>query len=115
MSFKPVPEVGKTYNCFDDGKIRESRRYELTVKKVIPFAEIDMATKCYWIEQVADTDWLLAQKTDFFIISESSQPGMEECEISVRDIYGGWFGIGDWFGMGRLDVEGKLWESYQNG
>ena len=23
-----IPKIGKTYNCFDDGKIRESRRYE---------------------------------------------------------------------------------------
>ena len=31
----PVPEIGKTYKFYDDGKIRQSRQYNATVKRII--------------------------------------------------------------------------------
>ena len=36
-----LPEIGKTYNCFDDGKIRESRMYQVTIDEIIPFEKAD--------------------------------------------------------------------------
>ena len=32
---KPVPEVGKRYHCFDDGKVRFSRHFIITVDEVL--------------------------------------------------------------------------------
>ena len=34
---QPVPEVGKEYHIFDDGKVRPSRHYIAKVVEVIPF------------------------------------------------------------------------------
>ena len=37
---KEIPVIGKTYNYFDDGKIKESRRSQVVVMDVIPFGEL---------------------------------------------------------------------------
>ena len=39
-------ELNKTYDYFDDGKIRESRRLPVTIREIIPFSEIDSETLC---------------------------------------------------------------------
>ena len=36
-----VPVLGQTYNYFDDGKIKPSRRMEVVITEIIPFNEID--------------------------------------------------------------------------
>ncbi len=38
---KNIPEIGKTYNCFDDGKISKSRMYQVTITEIIPFEKAD--------------------------------------------------------------------------
>ena len=42
------PVLGQTYNYFDDGKIRPSRRMEVVITEIIPFSEIDLETLNYW-------------------------------------------------------------------
>ena len=49
---KQIPEVGITYNCFDDGKISHGRLYTVDVVEVIPFNEIDKKTLKEWKKQV---------------------------------------------------------------
>jgi hypothetical protein len=105
---KGVPEIGKTYNCFDDGKITNSRLYTVDVKKVVAFDEIDKETKGNWIEQVQQCHWLYAEKTDYFIKTENGEKGDA---VFVRTKCGGWFSLGNFINSGRLDIYGKLTET----
>ena len=100
-----IPKINRTYNCFDDGKISESRKYEVTIKEIVPFNNIDKETLKYWIEHVKDCYWLYKTETDFFIKTKNCD---NEEEIFVRTIDDGWFSIGGFLGCGRLDVDGKL-------
>lgn len=102
---KPIPEIGKTYNCFDDGKIRHSRLYTVDVKEVISFDKIDNETLNEWKEQVEQCYWLFAKETDYFIKTENGEDGNA---IFVRTLDGGWFSIGGFMNSGRLDVDGEL-------
>lgn len=36
---QPLPEIGKEYHIFDDGKIRESRHYMCKIIEIIPFKD----------------------------------------------------------------------------
>ena len=105
-----IPEVGKTYDCFDDGKIKESRKYQVTIDCVVSFDRIDPKTLKNWKEQVENCHWLYAKETDYFVFATSNQDGQDEQECFVRTVDGDWFGIGKWFGMGALDVDGSKWE-----
>lgn len=106
----PVPEVGKKYHCFDDGKIRFSRHYIVEISEVLGFCAFK---KKYpelfheYTEQLKSTYWLYAKSTDFFVISEhGADRGME---IFVRMKEGGWFSIGGFMNSSELDVTGELW------
>ena len=48
------PVLGQTYNYFDDGKIRPSRRMEVVITEIIPFNEIDAETLESWKEEVEE-------------------------------------------------------------
>ena len=69
---KELPVIGKTYNCFDDGKIRESRKYEVTITDIIPFKKADEETLKLWEEEGLSCDWLF-KETDYFIKFESTE------------------------------------------
>lgn len=106
----PVPEVGKKYHCFDDGKIRFSRHYIVEVSEVIGYCAFkkkypvlfknytSLVKRCYW---------LYAKSTDFFVVCEKGENG--ELAVFVRMKDGGWFSIGDFINSGELDVTGELW------
>lgn len=96
-------EVNKTYNCFDDGKIRESRMYQVEVFDIIPFDKINKDILYQWEIEKKDCDWLYAEKTDFFIKTWNG----EELEYFVRTKDNGWFSLG-FINSGRLDVDGSL-------
>ena len=104
---KGVPEIGKTYNCFDDGKITNSRLYTVDVKEVVAFDEIDKETKDNWLEQVEQCHWLFAKKNDYFIKTENGEKGDA---VFVSTTCGGWFSIGSFMNSGRLDIDGTLTE-----
>ena len=99
---KQVPQIGKTYNCFDDGKISHSRLYTVDVVDVIPFGKIDKDTLNEWKEQVEECGWLFAKETDYFIKTANSESSF------VRTLNGGWFSTGQFMNSGRLDVDGEL-------
>ncbi len=102
---QPVPEVGKEYHAFDDGKIRPSRLEVVKILEVIPFKECwDFALLSNWTEEVTECYWLYAQETDYFVKAEYD----DETAYFVRTKDGGWFSLG-WFGS-RLDVDGSLYE-----
>ena len=100
---KEVPILNRVYNVFDDGKVSESRRYEVTVKEIIPFKEIDRDTLEQWNEEVKECDFLYEKETDFFIKSWNG----DDTETFVRTKDGGWFSMG-YLCSGRLDIDGTL-------
>ena len=134
---KSVPEVGKEYHFFDDGKIRRSRHYIATIKRIITKEEAksiifklteyfndddyyDYKSSLYdiWQSEIERYDWIIAKDTDYIV--EASIPEYDDNLIYfVRTKDGGWFSMNiqsDWQG-GRLDIDGKLYESlleYEN-
>jgi len=102
------PVLGKTYNYFDDGKIKLSRRAEVVITDIIPFNEIDKETLNDWKQEVKDCYWLYAKETDFFVKADLKVSDNQiEKIIFVRTIKNnGWFSLG-WWG-GRLDIDGSL-------
>lgn len=104
---QPVPEVGKEYHIFDDGKIRPSRHAIATIAEVIPFKDCtDNALMSTWAEEVTECYWLYANETDYFIKATTTFDS--EPLYFVRTTDGGWFSLG-WFGA-RLDIDGSLYE-----
>ena len=102
-------ELNKTYDYFDNGKIKESRRMPVTITEIIPFDKIDKETLLLWKEEVEECHWLYAKETDFFIKADLKVfDDKIEKIIFVRTINknDGWFSL-DWWG-GRLDVDGSL-------
>jgi len=104
---KPNIQIGKTYNAFDDGKVKESRRYEVIIKEIIPFNDIDMDTFKIWNNESKECDWLYAETTDYFIIADNGEEENNGKEVFVRTKDGGWFSMG-FLNSGRLDVDGSL-------
>ena len=98
-----IPTLNKTYKCFDDGKVNFSRMYEVIVKEIVPFNEIDKDTLEQWLYEVNNCDWLYEKETDFFIKTWNGS----DTETFVRTKNGGWFSMG-FLSSGRLDIDGSL-------
>lgn len=107
---KNLPEIGKIYNCFDDGKIRESRMYQITITKIIPFEKASKKILKIWQEEGLSSYWLF-KETDYFIKFTSTESKDEPNGIFARTKDGGWFGLGNYWNSGRLDIDGTLTES----
>ena len=108
---QPVPEVGKEYHIFDDGKIKPSRHYIAKVIEIIPALQsAGLYPELYdaWQRELADYDWLFAVDTDYFIKAETTAPTYEQYQYFVRTVDGGWFSMGWW--ASRLDIDGSLYE-----
>lgn len=101
---QPVPEVGKEYHVFDDGKIKPSRHSIVTITEVIPFKECDdNKLVSDWAEEITECYWLYANETDYFVKGKYD----DEEGVFVRTTDGGWFSLG-FFGA-RLDIDGSLY------
>ena len=108
---QPVPEVGKKYHCFDDGKIRFSRHYIVEISEILGYCAFrkkypelfknytSLVKRCYW---------LYAKSTDFFVVCEHGEDNGLEVFVRTKD--GGWFSIGGFMNSGELDVTGNLWK-----
>ena len=103
----PIPEIGKCYNCFDDGKIKESRLYKTTVVQIIPFNDIDAPTLAVWKNSVEQYSWLFNKTNDYFIMCSGDENGPE---IFVRTIHNEWYSLESPNKVlsGVLDVDGTL-------
>jgi hypothetical protein len=109
---KPIPEVGKKYHCFDDGKITFSRHYIVEVTEVLPYMAFKRKYQelfSQYMEVSRESYWLFSRSTDRFIVSKSGEDN--GTAVFVRTKQGGWFSIGDWFNSGILDVTGGLWNN----
>ena len=128
-NLKPIPEVGKFYHFWDDGKTSSSRHYICRVEELIKTKdaknimvgisewdfenkkEILVAKSLYdhWKFQVKNHDWLYADETDYFV--RISCPHYDEYDLyAVRTKYGGWFTLDIQSWCGELDVDGKKYE-----
>ena len=139
-----IPEVGKTYKFYDDGKISHSRQYDATVLQIVTEEESkeimfdiggDNEVSLYDIYQIEVDNhlqganskvisggsmeegkpWLYARSTDFLI--ECSIPDYDEHNIwFVRTINGEWFSleIQSFWQTGKLDVDGHLTKQLNN-
>lgn len=109
---KPVPEVGKKYHCFDDGKIRFSRHFIIQVDEVLGYIQFK---KKYpkeferYVEEVKRCYWLYSTHSDKFIITHKGEN--DELGVYVRTKQGGWFGAGTWWNSAVLDATGELWDN----
>ena len=128
---KPLPEVGKEYHFFDDGKVSANRHYICKVERVITPEEANgigvvvpeynfetgenepCLTTLYehYLSQMESHDWLYSPETDYFI--EASCPTYDKDKLwFVRTLDGGWFSMNiqsSWQG-GRLDVDGTIFD-----
>jgi len=104
-----LPIVCKTYNYFDDGKIKESRKMEVVITEIVPFDQIDQFTLDIWEMEVKQCPWLYSENTDYFIKADLKlSDGTIEKIVFVR-ITNGWFSMGWW--SGRLGIDGLLTDS----
>jgi hypothetical protein len=131
-----IPQIGKTYKFYDDGKA--SREYDAIVTKIVSkddaktimfkaYLDEDNELSTYydneldneytfekslfdiWRDEVKNTDWLLAENTDYLI--ECSIPDYDKYPIwFVRTRTNDWFSLNiqsDWQG-GLLDTDGMM-------
>lgn len=111
---QPVPEVGKEYHIFDDGKVRLSRHSICRICKVIPFDECnDLELLEAWNDEVLRAHWLFSPETDYFVNGAvKKEDGVFEIHHFVRTLDGGWFSIDypkSWTAS-RLDIDGSLFK-----
>ncbi len=128
---KNIPEIGKQYHFFDDGKISPSRHFIATVEEIIPIEETknivlktiigtftekteftEMPLYDIWSIEVMGHPWIYAPETDYII--KCSIPNYDNDPIYfIRTRDGGWFSIDITSGWqaGRLDIDGKLFEN----
>lgn len=110
MKKQELPEIDKIYNCFDDGKIRKSRMYQVKITEIIPFEKADSELLQLWEEEGLPCYWLF-EETDYFIKFISTESEDESNGVFARTKDGGWFGLGNFWNCGRLDIDGKLTET----
>ena len=110
---KPIPQVGKRYHCFDDGKITFSRHYIVKVSEVLghmAFKKKYPELFNIWREQSKDHYWLYSRSSDKFVITKNDDS--EYTEVFVRTKQGGWFSFSESFLCGgKLDVTSEVDES----
>ena len=112
---KPIPEVGKKYHCFDDGKITFSRHFIIQVDEVLGHQQFKKRYpnefKAYR-KAVKGHYWLYSTHSDKFIITHKGEN--DELGVYVRTKQGEWFGIGDLWNSAVLDVTRELWDGLVN-
>ena len=109
---QPVPEVGKEYHIFNDGKISPSRHSIITVTEVVPFEDCkDEKLLDCWRDEVESCYWLYATETDYFVKGTFEDGENTDCWF-VRTTDGGWFSLDylTWFTASRLDIDGSLYK-----
>lgn len=131
---KTIPEVGKEYHFWDDGKSSPARHYICKCEGVIPYKEaknIVFELKDYpdpkncelfipykvslheiWKRESGHCYWLFAEDTDYFV--EISCPNYDNNNLwAARTKDGGWFTMdvqSSWQG-GEIDVTGEKFNS----
>ena len=102
-----LPIIGQEYDCYDDGKMWESRKYKVVIKEILPIKDANCDLKNQWIYAKKCRDWLFATKTDYLIVADDYEREEVTKQIFARTIDGGWFGVGAYFNSGRLVLNNK--------
>lgn len=98
-----LPKIGEKTYSYDDGKIRLSREFKVTIKSIIPFNEASEELLKMWKEEVNECYWLYSSETDYFIEAINVE---DESVWYCRTMNGDWFSFnGDLLlGSGLLDT-----------
>lgn len=116
------PEIGKTYDVYDDGKVRESRRFQ-----VIPYAIEKLEAN-----PVADLIADYIENDDFYYLGDGKLGNIYKLDVVYCKLVEGdterigveklafmldknfdWFGIGSFSWEGLLDIDGTLTKNLQ--
>ena len=126
-----LPEIGKDYYVYDDGKIKPSREYKIKIVNIIDTKNLPNDIRNDWEDAVINLYWLFLAKEGKVIVGEIivNDNNYDDVEIDNNDdkdnesptyeyfaktIDGGWFSFTSneevFIGGGRLDITGKLRE-----
>lgn len=115
MNKQTLPELGKRYHFFEDGKSGPSRHYIVEITEIIPFEEmIDGELLDTYDAEIEECDFLYAPETDYFVYGRKVLEDNtldEEDFIFIRTDYGGWFSFGHLFDDGLLDVDNSKYNA----
>ena len=108
-----LPEIGKIYKFYDDGKITYSRQYRCKIIDVIPYNNVSDKIKEQYKTLVGHYNWIFSPHTDYFIIGKVEDDIIED-QVFMRTLKGDWFSnaislnIKDFDIIDRGDVGGIL-------
>lgn len=111
------PEIGKTYYVYDDGKVRKSREYKVTITGKVHSTKLCKNLRKEWEKNVIDCYWLyLAKEHDIFygeVETEYNGEKNKHIEYFCMTQQNTWFSFAsnnqysDLIG-GELDITGEL-------
>lgn len=118
MSETVLPEKYKVYNCYDDGKVNQGRKYKVLVTDIIPIKECNSYLKDLCNKAILENDDLYKSDQQYVIVGVSYEQDIPTIEIFLETFGNSWFGIGDWnqeeqrfnslWNSGLLDIENKF-------
>ena len=126
---KNIPEVGKYYHFWDDGKVSNSRHYICKCERIITPEEakniivkvpewdyrnnttefVDISLYNHWLQEKRNCKWIYRDETDYFV--EASCPTYDDNNLwFVRTKEGGWFSmnIQSSWQSGYLDIDEEI-------
>ena len=100
-----LPILGKTYNHYDDGKIKESRLMKSVVTDISEFNDKLLSQEDK--EDIVECGFLYSENTDYVIEADLYIDEDDIVKVKyVRTLDGEWFSLGWWAGL--LDVDNSL-------
>lgn len=113
-----LPQEGKEYWNYDDGKVTIGRQEIVRITRVVPYSQLSKDERDMIINETNEHDWLYDDVISHVVfgINLSLRDDCfkeEECEIIYLPSKGSWFGFNPLtdFNCGRLDIDGKLTQS----
>lgn len=92
-----LPKMGKMYDCYDDGKLSESRRYKVYIYDILKASDAlkDFDLKRLWQLNIEDHDYLFNVDSPYFIIGISHEQICPKVEVFALTRSNTWFGLGE--------------------
>ena len=84
--------------------------YQVTIDEIIPFEKANNELLQLWKEEGIPSYWLF-EKTDYFIKFTSNEFKDKQNGVFARTKDGGWFGLGNYWNSGRLDIDSSFTDS----
>ena len=104
-TMEKLPILGKTYNHYDDGKIKESRLMKSVVTDISEFNDKLLSQEDK--EDIVECGFLYSENTDYVIEADLYINEDDIVKVKyVRTLDGRWFSLGWWAGL--LDVDNSL-------